>query len=172
MFFNGLDPVVRTLFVGTITYFLLITLLRVTGKRTLSKLNIFDFIVTIALGSTVATILLAKEVSLVEGISALVLLTLLQLIITWLSQKSAFIRRIIKAEPSIVFYKGQYQTNVMSKTRITKSEILQAMRRQGIGSTKDVHAVVLETNGELSVITHSTENQLSTIEHHVFSSMK
>ncbi len=82
VFFSSADTLWRTLVVSLVAYLCLVVLLRVSGKRTLSKMNAFDFVVTIALGSTLATILLNKDTSLAEGVMALGLLVGLQFLIT------------------------------------------------------------------------------------------
>ena len=78
IFFQGWSGVGRVLLIGSLAYVYLILLLRVTGKRTLAKLNAFDLVVTVAIGSTLATILLSNDVALAEGIAALTLLAALQ----------------------------------------------------------------------------------------------
>jgi hypothetical protein len=67
MLFDDWSGLLRVLIVGTSAYVGLVTLLRFTGKRTLSKMNAFDMIVTVALGSTLATVLLSSDVALAEG---------------------------------------------------------------------------------------------------------
>ena len=64
---------------------LLLLLLRVSGKRTLTRMNAFDLVVTVALGSTLATVLLTKSVALADGLVAFAVLILLQYGLTWLS---------------------------------------------------------------------------------------
>jgi hypothetical protein len=78
MFYGGTGDVVRVIVIGIMAYVVLVVLLRVTGKRTLSKMNAFDLVVTVALGSTLATILLSTDVTLAMGVTALVLLIVLQ----------------------------------------------------------------------------------------------
>ena len=68
MFFDGWSGPLRVLAVGTCAYAALVLLLRCSGKRTLSKMNAFDLVVTVALGSTLATVLLSKGVALAEGV--------------------------------------------------------------------------------------------------------
>ncbi len=68
MFYDGWLGLVRFLVVGTCGYLALVALLRVSAKRTLAKLNAFDFVVTVALGSTLATVLLSSTVALAEGL--------------------------------------------------------------------------------------------------------
>ena len=72
MFFDDWFGLLRILIVGILAYGALIVLLLASGKRTLSKWNSFDFVVTIALGSTLATVIMSKDVSFTEGIFALV----------------------------------------------------------------------------------------------------
>ncbi len=74
MFFQNWSGLLRTVVVGVLAYVALVALLRVSGKRTLSKMNAFDFVVMVALGSTLATILLSKNVALAEGVVAFAVL--------------------------------------------------------------------------------------------------
>lgn len=78
MFFDTWQGLGRIVVVGVLAYAALVIFLRFSGKRTLSKMNAFDLIVTVALGSTLATILLSKDVALAEGLLALLLLIALQ----------------------------------------------------------------------------------------------
>ena len=66
IFFTSWTSIFRTLIIGVLAYVGLILMLRVSGKRTLSKMNAFDLIVTVALGSTLATVLLTKSVALAD----------------------------------------------------------------------------------------------------------
>ena len=152
MFFDGWQGLIRTAVVGVSAYAALIILLRVSGKRTLSKMNAFDFVVTVALGSTLATILLSKDTPLAEGVLALGLLIFLQFIITWLSVRSRAVKHLIKAEPRLLFHRGDFLPAAMRTERVNKEEMLQTMRSQGFSDLGSVEAVVLETDGSLSIL--------------------
>lgn len=158
MFFEGWKPVVRTLVLGTLAYALLVWLLRVSGKRTLSKMNAFDFVITVALGSTLATILLSKNVALAQGVAALALLILLQLINTAIAVRWPSYQRVIKARPTLLLYRGEYLSDAMRRQRVTEDEILAAMRQQGVAEPAKVDAVVLETEGSLSVLRQGADS--------------
>ncbi len=108
IFFDNGFALVRTLAIGVLAYASLILLLRMTGKRTLSKMNAFDFVVTVALGSTLASVLLSKDVTLAQGVIALALLIGLQLAITWLSVRVRWVRRLVTGEPSLLLYRGEF----------------------------------------------------------------
>jgi uncharacterized membrane protein YcaP (DUF421 family) len=113
MFFINWSGLARVAVATICTYPVLILFLRISGKRTLSKMNAFDFVVTIALGSTLATVILSKDISLAEGLLALFLLILLQFIITWLSVRSKVINRLVKSEPRLLFHRGVFFRSAM-----------------------------------------------------------
>ena len=152
MLFSSWYGIGRVLLVGVCAYFSLVLLLQVSGKRTLSKMNAFDLVVTVALGSTLATILLSKETPLAEGVTAFALLILLQYLITWLSVRSRAVQQLVKNSPKMLLYRGEYLHEVLVKERVTEEEIRAAIRATGKGSVEEVGAVILETDGTFSVV--------------------
>jgi uncharacterized membrane protein YcaP (DUF421 family) len=155
MFFDSWFGLLRVVIIGTATYAALICMLRISGKRTLSKMNAFDLIVTVALGSTLATVLLNNSVPLAEGVVALALLVALQFIITWLSVRSEAVRRLVKSDATVLVRDGTYLDGVMREQRVTREEVEAAMRDQGASDLTQVFSVVLETDGSLSVLRNS-----------------
>jgi uncharacterized membrane protein YcaP (DUF421 family) len=156
MFFHSWTDIGRTALVGALAYAALVLMLRVSGKRTLSKMNAFDLVVTVALGSTLATILLSKDVALAEGLAAFALLILLQFIVASLSVRSPGFQKLVKAQPALLFYDGAFLEGPMRRERVTREEIVAAARSQGILSMSDAAAVVLETDGSFSVLKSSS----------------
>ncbi len=152
MFFAGAPGVWRTLLVGLCAYVLLILVLRTTGKRTLSKMNAFDLIVTVALGSTLATVILSKDVALAEGVTAFVMLAGAQLAVTWLSVRSTRYRSWVKAEPTILVEGGIMLSDAMKRERVTPDEVEAAVRGAGFDGVNAVALMVLETDGSMSVV--------------------
>jgi len=163
MLFDGWDVIVRTVVVGVPAYAALVVLLRLSGKRTLSKMNAFDFVVTVALGSTLATILLSRDVALAEGVTALALLIALQGAIAWLSVRVRFVERAVKSEPRLLVYRGRVLHDAMRRERVLEVEVLQALRNQGVASTEEVQAVVLETDGTFSVVRSDPGSERSSL---------
>ncbi|HOI12741.1 MAG TPA: DUF421 domain-containing protein [Methanoculleus sp.] len=146
---------VRVLIIGILAYVALVIILRLSGKRTLSAMNAFDFIVTVALGSTLASVITSRDVSLAEGVIALGLLVGLQYVVSWFSVRSEKVQKAVKSEPRLLFHAGEFLHDAMRRERIAESEIRQALRSEGIGSPESVRSIVLETNGNLSVLTKS-----------------
>lgn len=152
MFFGEWTDLTRILVIGILAYAGLILLQRISGKRTLSKMNAFDLIVTVALGSALATVLLSRDVSLVEGLLAFGVLMGLQFLITFMSTHWKSAVRMIKSEPRLILYQGRFLSKALLEERVLESEIRQAVRSAGMASLDDVEAVVLETDGTFSVI--------------------
>lgn len=152
MLFQGWTGLGRTVLVGVLAYVALVLMLRVSGKRTLSKLNAFDLVVTVALGSTLATVLLSKDVALAEGLTAFAVLIALQFAVTWGSVRWRAVADVARSEPSLLVRSGQLLPDAMRRERITEDEVRGALRAWGVLDLKEVAAVVLEPDGALSVI--------------------
>ncbi|SFP40229.1 DUF421 domain-containing protein [Sphingomonas rubra] len=152
MFFSGFDAIWRTGVVGLCAYVTLVGVLRITGKRTLSKMNAFDLVVTVSLGSTLATILLSKDVALAEGVTAFLLLAGAQYTVTWTSMRSPRFRRWIKAEPRALLRDGQLIPDALRAERLTPDEVDAAIRGAGHADAGDIALVMLETDGSMSVV--------------------
>lgn len=152
IFFNSWENLIRTFVTGILAYIALIVILRITGKRTLSQMKEFDFIVTVALGSTLATVLLNKQVALAEGVLALALLIFLQYILASISVRSKKFSNLISSEPTLVFYKGDFLWNALKKERVTEAEVRSILRSTGVTSIENVEAVVMESNGQFTVV--------------------
>lgn len=142
----------RTLIVGTMAYVVLVLFLRISGKRTLAKLNAFDLVVTVALGSTLSAILLQQSIALAQGAVALGLLIALQYVVTTASVLSRPVAKIIRSEPSLLVRRGEFCRKAMARQRIMEGEVLSAVRAQGSADIATIEAVFLESDGKLSVV--------------------
>jgi uncharacterized membrane protein YcaP (DUF421 family) len=152
VWFDSWSAVGRIVVVGTRGYLALIALLRVSGKRTLSKMNAFDFVITITLGSTYATLLISDTVPLVEGVVALALLVGLQWLVSAIYVRSEWFESLVKSGPQILYWRGDYLEDVLRRERITREEIQAAMRANDV-SDHERAVAVLETQGDLTVMT-------------------
>lgn len=152
MWFDTWSGVVRVLAVGSAAYIALIVILRISGKRTLAKLNAFDLIVTVALGSTLATILLSSSVAWAEGATAFALLAGLQLVVAAVASRVPAARDLLTAHPTVLARDGALLDEALRQQRVAVAEVRQALRGSGCGDLDQVAVVVLETDGSISVI--------------------
>lgn len=152
LFFDNWSALFRTAVIGVLAYASVVVLLRVSGRRTLSKMNAFDLVVTVALGSILATILLNKDVTLAQGVLAFALLIGMQFVVTWSSVRVGWVRRVVTGEPALLLYRGAFLPAAMRSARVTEDEVRAAVRSAGLMSLGEVEAAVLETDGSLSVV--------------------
>ncbi|MBU8546925.1 DUF421 domain-containing protein [Roseomonas sp. ROY-5-3] len=152
MFFQNWEGIARTVTVGILAYVTLILFLRISGKRTLAKLNAFDLVVTVALGSTLSAILLQESVALAEGMVALGLLILMQFLVTYVSVRRAGFAKLVRSEPALLARDGAFCDATMRRERITRDEALSAIRASGGRGIEDVSSLILESDGTLSAV--------------------
>ncbi|MDZ8276629.1 DUF421 domain-containing protein [Microbacterium aquimaris] len=152
MWFDTWSDLLRVVLVGVASYAVLVISIRLSGKRALAQLNAFDFVVTVALGSTLATILLSADVSFAEGVVALLLLLLLQVVVAFVAARRRGARRLTTASPTVLLKDGRFDADALRRTRLSEADVRQAVRQTGRGDLSRIAVVVLESNGGLSVI--------------------
>jgi uncharacterized membrane protein YcaP (DUF421 family) len=152
MLFDSWTSIARILLVGIGAYGALIVMLRISGKRTLAKMNAFDLVVTVALGSTLSTIVVSRDVPLADGVAALALLIALQFTVAWTSVRVPAVEHLVKSTPSLLLYRGQLRPDQLRRHRVTRDELQAAVRAAGLADFAAAGAVVLETDGSFSVV--------------------
>ncbi|MFD2646497.1 DUF421 domain-containing protein [Devosia albogilva] len=159
MFFQDWTGLVRTGVVGVLAYATLVLFLRISGKRTLAKLNAFDLVVTVALGSTLSAILLQESIALAEGALALGLLILMQLLVTFTSVRWRGFAQAVRSEPTLLAHDGEYCHAALQRERVTQDEALSAIRSAGGEHVGSVRYLVLESDGTISAALRSKGDQ-------------
>jgi len=154
VFFKDWKSIGHVILATIIAFITLFFFLRISGKRTLAKLNAFDFVVTVALGSTLSYMMLAI-VPIIEGAIVLFLIIILQYFFAWTARSSQKMERLINAVPTLIFYDGEFIEKTMAKEAITKGEIFSTIRNSGIDQISEVKAVVMELNGQITVVRKS-----------------
>ncbi|MCA0145369.1 DUF421 domain-containing protein [Blastococcus sp. LR1] len=164
MWFDSWSDLGRILAVGASAYVSVLLVLRLSGKRTLAKLNAFDLVVTVALGSTLATILLSSDVSWSEGVVALGLLASAQYLVAWVTVRRPGLRAVVTARPTLLLRDGRALEGALREQRVSMDELRQAVRASGSGDLSSIAAVVLESDGSLSVVPASSLGDGSSLE--------
>lgn len=129
-FFSGWSSTGRVIVVGLVTYMALILVLLISGKRTLAKMNAFDLVVTVALGSALSTTLLSRATPLVDGVGAFVLLSALQFGVAWASLRARWFRKLVKSQPALLMREGRFLEDAMRRERVDRDEVLAAIRNK------------------------------------------
>ena len=133
-------------------YVLIVLYIRLSGKRSTSRMNNFDWIVTVAVGSLFASTVILKDLSLADGASAIGLLLALQFVLTFATARWSWARRAVLAPPRLLYFRGEFLHQAMRRERVSRDEILSAVRESGIPSLEGACAVVLEPDAEFSIV--------------------
>lgn len=151
-FFDGWDKVVRVVILAICAYVGLVVLLRASGKRTLTKLNVYDFVFVVALGSVLAATVLTPGITLAEGLTSTFVLIAMQYLLSLVCTVSGKIDTFINGEPALVFHKGAFLWDAMKRERVSPEEVRAAAREGGMLSMDHIDSIVLETDGTFSVV--------------------
>ncbi|MGR3433778.1 MAG: DUF421 domain-containing protein [Shimia sp.] len=149
---DGARPILTTLIATPLAYFGLVLLLRLGGQRTLADFNAFDFVVSVAMGSLLAATIVNDAVPLTEGLAALAVLVALQTGVAWAVARSGAVRRVVQSEPRLLVRHGAVLTPALRRARLSEADLRAALRGAGHAGPEGVAAVVLESNGQLSVL--------------------
>lgn len=164
LLFDGWQSTGRIMLTTILIYFVLIISLKLFGSRSVSSFSVYDLIATFTIGSTISSTLLLEEINLINGITGIVVLLLMQYGLSKILTKWEKLYPKVNPVPKIVYLKGEYITENMKKTRVNKEEILSAIRREAGTTSDQIYAVLLEANGDLSVIQDATpafENEIT-----------
>lgn len=132
-------------------YVLAVLLTRVNGLRTFSKMSSFDFAITVAVGTVVASTALAPTPSLLEGGVALATLFGLQRLMSWLRVRTGA-SDVVDNQPLLLMVGPDFLYENLKAARVTRADILAKLREANVLDFDEVRAVVLETTGDISVL--------------------
>jgi uncharacterized membrane protein YcaP (DUF421 family) len=150
-FFDNWYDIGRAAALSALGFIAMMVMLRGSGKRTLSKLNVFDFVFVVACGSVLAATIISKDTTLAEGIVSLAVLVCIQVVLAKIAAYSPSAERIINGEPTLLLSNGKFIDYALKRERVTREEIRAAIREKGVTNVEDVTAVVLENDGTLTV---------------------
>ena len=135
-------------------YLFIILALRILGKTELAQLSITDLIFVLLISNAVQNAMVGSDTTLGGGIIAASVLFILNLLFKKLKYKFPSIKKVIEGEPVILIHKGKLLEENCKKNDITKDELLQAIREQGSSSFEDVDSLILEADGNISVVSN------------------
>ncbi|MGB6230288.1 MAG: YetF domain-containing protein [Litorimonas sp.] len=148
---SELPLIARVLIATSLTYFFVILLMRISGKRTVARMNSFDWILNVAMGSLAASAILTPE-DLPASLLGMATMVGLQWLLTRLTFRYPAFSKWIKEEPALVVSNGVMDRRAMSRARINEDEIMGEVRKAGLTSIDRVGAMTFEPSGAVSVI--------------------
>lgn len=136
---------------ASFVYVFLLIIVRLLGKREIGNTSAFDLIVALILGEVVDEIIYG-DVTMLQGVVAILVVAIWHLVNSWASFKSAFIDKLTGVSPTVMVKNGQIQRKNLAKERLNEEELLSELRMMGVDDVKEVKQATLEPNGKVSVI--------------------
>lgn len=143
------------------TFLGLLLIARIMGRKHMSELTYFDHIVSITIGSIIASIAVDRSIRTSDGIIATVVWGILPILIGYISLKNLTFRRIVDSEPLIIIQNGKILDKNMTKTRYHMGDLLLQLRQKDVFDITEVEFAVLEPNGKLSVLKKASYNNVT-----------
>jgi uncharacterized membrane protein YcaP (DUF421 family) len=137
---------------AVIAFLALFVLARILGKKQISQLTFFDYVVGIVIGDMASTMAVDTSMKLMNGFAGLIVFTLLSLIIAYGAIKSFKFRDLVESSPSILIKNGKVMEKSLFKHKMTYDDLLNGLREQGAFKLSEVEIAILETNGQISVM--------------------
>lgn len=150
---NFWEMILRT----TLSFFALLVLARILGKKQLGQLTFFHYITGITFGSIASEMASQAETPFLDAMISLVWWSALTYLMTIITIKSKKARVLIDDKPTIVVQNGLILESALKKNRLHMDELTMLLREQAIFSVQDVQYALLETNGKLSVLQKTSE---------------
>lgn len=141
-----------TIIKGVPIYFFALLISKSVGKKLITKMNFFEFVMGVSMGSMIANAVLDKDSVVISEVTALILFTLLTVGVSYLCTKSLWVRKIVGSEPIIVIENGRLVDKNLKKLRTTVNEILMKLREKDVFNIADVEYAIIEKDGKLSVL--------------------
>lgn len=138
-------------------YIATIVFTRLAGKRSFSKMSSFDFAMTVAIGSVIATTILSKSVSLLQGVVGLAAVYILQISVAML-RRFNFVEKIIDNQPLLLMDGETILHDNLKKARVTEADLRSKLREANVLELSQVRAVIFECTGDIAVLHSKDEN--------------
>ncbi len=148
-------------FRSVVTYFTLVLFTRIMGRKQISQLTYFDYVVGITIGSIASIASVDKSVNMYEGLFSIITWSVLTILISEITLKNIKIRLLVNSEPLLIIDKGKVLYKNMKKARYNIGDLLMQLRVKDIFYITDVEVAILEPDGKLSVLKKSEHTALT-----------
>ena len=154
--------------IGSVTFRAIISLLtlfivtKILGKKQVSELSLFDYVIGISIGNFAAEMTINIDSPEINGIWAVIIFGLVAYMVSWLTMKSITLRKLIMGAPTIIIKDGIILKNNMKKVHLDVNELLEECRIKGYFDISEVAFAIMEVNGEISILPKSKYKNITT----------
>ncbi len=146
------ESLVAIVLTAVAVYAAILLYTQLAGLRSFAKMSGFDFAMTVAIGSMVASSVLTKSPSLLQALVAIGTVYLLQIVVGEARQRWGWAQRVVDNEPLLLMDGPTFLRDNMRQARITESDLWSKLREANVLDVAQVRAVVLETTGDVTVL--------------------
>lgn len=125
---------------------------KLIGKKQVSQLSLFDYVIGISIGNFAAEMTINLESKEIHGIVAVIVFGLIAYLVSILTMKSIYLRRFFMGTPTVIIEKGKIIESSLKKVRYDINDVLEECRINGYYDIADIEYAIVEANGELSVL--------------------
>lgn len=147
-----LEEIFKLIIKGSAAVIYLFLVIKVIGKKQISELNIFDYIIGISLGNIAAEMTVNDNVTIIYGMIAMSVYGLISLIASIITNKSIVARRFITGDPVTIMEKGKISRDQLKKCRIDVNDLLQDARESGYFDISEIDSAIMEPSGKISFL--------------------
>lgn len=140
---------------AAIVYVFLLGILRLTGKRQVGQLAPFDLVLLLVISNTVQNAMNAGDNSVTAGLLLATAVIAINYLVAIATYKSKRIEALVEGEPQVLIHDGRLNTRALERERLTRHELMAALREAGCVTIDEVQAAILENNGHISVVPRS-----------------
>lgn len=151
-FVASAEALVAVVISAVVLYLAVILYTRIAGLRSFSKMSAFDFAMTIAVGSVMASTIVAKDPPIAQGLVALGVLFASQWLVAWSRRRTPWAERVLDNRPVLLMLDGEILEDNLTRTNVTREDLIAKLREANALTLSQVRAVVLETTGDVSVL--------------------
>lgn len=142
----------------TIILYIFVTIgIRLMGKRQIGEMQPNELVVTLLISEIAAIPLQDTSQPILNGVVAIFMLVILEILISVISMKSLFMRKIMNGKSAVIIKNGVIDQQMMKSVRMTVLDLVELLRGQDVFDISTVAFAVLEVNGNLSVLLKSSE---------------
>lgn len=146
---------------GLLSLFTLFLVTKMIGKKQVSELSLFDYVIGLSIGNFVAEITINNQLPLINGLLAIVVFGMVSYLVTYITMKSMKLRRILIGVPTVIVDNGKLIEKNMSKTKYDVNDFLQECRNNGYFDVSQIEYAIVEVNGKISILPKSEYNYLT-----------
>jgi uncharacterized membrane protein YcaP (DUF421 family) len=152
MFFHSWAGIGHVMLSSVVVFAIIVVLLRIVGQQALAKMSGFDVVFTVTLGSVIGTVVITRDVPIAEAVAALVTLLGMQEVTRFFQSRSLRVHHAVRQPPRVVLWDGELLEDRLRASSVSADEIRAAVRKAGLRSLSDAQIVVLENDGDWSVV--------------------